>query len=588
LRLRRKFRAQKRQVEGITVQADDTLDKHLFRRMGRLQRVQRFVITWTALLLFIGFGAIWQVKGLDKFYLELAPVGGGIYREGLIGSFTTANPLFATSSADVAVSKLVFSGLFKIAPSGELEPDLALSYSVDSDNQVYTVTLRENVSWHDGEKFDADDVAFTYNRIKNPELKSPLFSGWSSVDVKAIDDRTVSFTLPNTLSSFQYSLINGIVPEHILSKVSASDARSDEFNTVSPVGTGPFRYVSVELLGDNIDDRREKVTLERNEFYYGRRPNINGVTIRTYRDEEKMLQAFNEKEIASMVGLQTVSDSILDDDIINTFSTPITSQVMLFLNNSNPILSDQKVRQALTHGTDTNAVRQAISYPLIASDAPFLKSHFSYNADKTQLGYDFAQAEKLLDEAGWLRGEDGVRRKDDQVLGFRLLSQSLTEYATVVRVLQEQWAKLGVNLDAILQPEEDIQTGAIIRHDYDILLYGISLGPDPDVFPYWHSSQADKRLRSRLNLSEYSNKVVDSALEAGRTRLDKELRTLKYQPFLDAWRIDAPAIALYQPRFLFVVRGTLENYKSGEFNGPSDRFYSVSDWLIRREQVIKD
>jgi peptide/nickel transport system substrate-binding protein len=289
-----------------------------------------------------------------------------------------------------------------------------------------------------------------------------------------------------------------------------------------------------------------------------------------------------------MVGLQTISDTLLTDESIQTFGSPLSSQVMVFLNNANPILADQKVRQALVHATDTNAIRQAISYPLIASDSPFLKSHFSYNPEKVQLGFDMVQAEKLLDEAGWLKDAEGKRRKGEQALSFRLISQSLTEYATVVRSMQEQWGKIGVQIDAILQPEEDIQTGAIVRHDYDILLYGISLGPDPDVFPYWHSSQADKRLRSRLNLSEYSSKTADSALEGGRTRLDEQLRSLKYQPFLDVWRTDAPAIALYQPRFLFVVRGTLEGYRSGEFTGPSDRYYSISDWMIRREQVIKD
>ena len=114
LQARRRMRKEKRHVEDITVLADDSLDKHFFKRINRLYEVRRFVVAWTLLLMFIGFGAIWQVRGLDGFYLKLAPVSGGIYREGIIGSYTTANPLFAVSSADVAVAKLVFSGLFKI------------------------------------------------------------------------------------------------------------------------------------------------------------------------------------------------------------------------------------------------------------------------------------------------------------------------------------------------------------------------------------------------------------------------------------------------------------------------------------------
>jgi hypothetical protein len=92
---RRRLRKQKRQVESITEQADSSLEKHFFKRFARLYDVRRFVISWTLLLLFIGLGAIWQVRGLDSFYLELAPVSGGIYREGIIGGYTTANPLCA-------------------------------------------------------------------------------------------------------------------------------------------------------------------------------------------------------------------------------------------------------------------------------------------------------------------------------------------------------------------------------------------------------------------------------------------------------------------------------------------------------------
>lgn len=571
----------------MTEQADDSLNKHFFKRFGRLYGVRRFVFTWTALLLFIGLGAVWQVRSLDSFYLELAPVNGGVYREGIIGNYTTANPLFAVGSANVAVSKLVFSGLFKLSPNGVLEPDLATGFKINDTNDKYTVSLRDDVVWHDGEQFNSEDVVFTYNRIKNPDVKSPLESSWRNVTIKAIDDYTVEFKLSNTLGPFMYSLVNGIVPKHILEDVPLADLRTSTFNTVNPVGTGPFTYTSVEVLGDNIDERHEKVSLKANENYYSSKPKIERILLRTYREEDTMLQDFEDKEISSMVGLQTVSDRLLQDETIKTFSTPLSSQVLVFFNNASPVLSDVKVRQALLKATDIKALRQSVGYQLIESDSPFLKSHFAYDPEKTQIAQNISDAEKLFEEAGWLKDDSGQLVKDGKPLTLLLISQSLTEYATIVRGLQEQWGAMGVKVDAILQPEEDIQSGAIVRHDYDVLLYGISLGPDPDVFAYWHSSQADARVKAGLNLSEYKNNTADAALEAGRTRLDENLRKIKYGPFLDAWIEDAPAIALYQPRFLFVFRGSLTGYKSGEFNSPSDRFYSITDWQIRREKAIK-
>lgn len=585
--VRRKMRRQKRQVEGISVQADDSLNRHIFKRFHHLYDVRRFVITWTLLVVFIGFGALWQVRGLDNFYLKLAPVSGGIYREGIIGAFTTANPLFAITSVDSSVSHLVFSGLFTLSPEGVLESDLATDFTVDEDGLLYTVRLRNDVMWHDGEQLKADDVVFTYERIKNPETKSPLQSGWAGVEVVEVDDYTVQFKLPNTLSSFEYSLVNGIIPKHVLDQTAPADLRSSTFNSVWPIGSGPFRYVSVEVLGEDIDTKNEKVTLEANADYYDRAPSIDGISIRTYRDEDSMLRAFETKEISAMVGLQSMPDTFSNDATVSTLSIPLSSQVHIFLNNSSPQLTEVNVRKALLLGTNTELLRQSIGYELIPSDSPFLKSHFTYDTAKVQAGYDKAAAEKLFDESGWIKNSEGIREKDGVQLKLRVVSQSLTEYATVVQTIQEQWKEIGVNVDAFLQPEEDVQSGAVVRHDYDVLLYGISLGPDPDIFAFWHSSQADPRVKSRLNLSEYKSATADKALEGGRTRLNQDLRKIKYQPFLDAWLADTPAIALYQPRFLFVVRGTLDGFVSGEFNSPVDRFYSVNDWLIRKEKVIK-
>ena len=152
-------------------QADEELNRLFFRRFSRLQAVRRFVAVWTVLVLLLGLGALWQVRGMDSFYLTTAPIDGGVYREGIIGTFTNANPLFATTSVDTSVSKLIFSGLFKISTRGEVVGDLADKVDVDSRVIIYTVTLRDGVYWQDGQKFSADDVVFTYKTMQNPAAR---------------------------------------------------------------------------------------------------------------------------------------------------------------------------------------------------------------------------------------------------------------------------------------------------------------------------------------------------------------------------------------------------------------------------------
>ena len=116
---------------------------------------------------------------------------------------------------------------------------------------------------------------------------------------------------------------------------------------------------------------------------------------------------------------------------------------------------------------------------------------------------------------------------------------------------------------------------------YDALLYGVSIGVDPDVYVYWDSSQVDLRSPSRLNFSEYSNGAANASLEAGRTRLDPALRTVKYQPFLQAWQADAPALGLYQPRFLYLTHGPVYGLDETPINSDAQRFSNVWNWEVR-------
>lgn len=588
-RAKRILSRQRKKAVAVSEHADTQVDRLVINRFVRLTQVRRFVVLWSALLLMMGFGALWQVRAMDRFYLETAPSAGGVYREGIIGTFTNANPLFATNSVDVSVSRLLFSGLFSVTPNGDIVSDLAQSYDINENGSVYTVMLRTDARWHDGESFDADDVLFTYELIQDGRTRSPLRASWESVKIEKTDQYTVVFTLPNPLSSFPLSMTNGIVPQHVLADVPFEELRSSRFNTVEPVGTGPYKLSKLQVVGtDDINQRQEQIALTRNDDYFGGTHSLSGVVIRTYRDEETMQKDFDEQVIQSMIGLTSITDELANREQVKVLASPLTSSVMIFFNNSNDILQDAKVRQALVRATNAADIRSSVGFTPVPTNSPLLRSQFAYNPELVQAGYDVEAANTLLDEAGWQdRGDDGIRIKDGKRLKLRFISQSLSEYAAITQTLQAEWRMAGVEVDAILQPEEDIQSVALAQHEYDVLLYGISIGHDPDVFAYWHSSQADPSLSSGLNLSEYKSEIADEALEAGRTRVDEDLRRVKYEPFLKAWRDDAPAVALYQPRFLMVVQGTFEGYEQGQLRTATDRYWSIADWKIRNTQAIK-
>jgi peptide/nickel transport system substrate-binding protein len=186
----------------------------------------------------------------------------------------------------------------------------------------------------------------------------------------------------------------------------------------------------------------------------------------------------------------------------------------------------------------------------------------------------------MLDAAGWKVGPKGIRVKNNLPLSFKLFAPANAEYSRVGRMLQQQWRAVGADAQLTFQGTTDFDN-TLAYHTYDALLYGIAIGNDPDVFVYWDSTQADVRSHNRLNFSEYKSNTADAALEAGRTRDEPTLRAIKYQAFLQAWQADAPALGLYQPRFLYVTRGPVYGLNEHAINADVERYTNVQNWMIR-------
>lgn len=586
LKWRRRFRRSKRQVEDIGLQAEQQLERHFFKRLNRLWEVRRFMAAWIALLVILIGGVVLQGRALSGYYQQLQPVPGGTYTEGILGSFTNANPLYASGSVDAAVSRLVFASLFKYDSNNHLVGDLAAGYDVDSTGRIYTVHLRPGLTWQDGQPLTSQDVAFTYQVIQNPDAQSPLINSWQGIDVKAVDPLTVTFTLPNELSSFIFGLTNGIVPQHVLSRIPAAELRSVPFNSSQPVGAGPFKMQNIEVVGDTPDTREERIALVPFDQYHGGRPKLDGFIIRSFHDEKRLEKSFAGRELDGAAGFDTEPDSVKTDTTVTDYDIPLTSGVFAFFKTTEGVLQDAKVRQALVLAANPNEVIQGLGYPVIAVHEPLLAGMIGFDKSLEQSTNSLPAATKMLDDDGWQMGKDGIRTKAGQPLTFKLYSQNTSEYTYVTQVLQRQWRAAGVDVQVYLEQSSDMQN-VLALHNYDALLYGVSLGTDPDVFAYWHSSQADLRSANRLNFSEYKSEVADKSLEAGRTRSDPTLRAIKYKPFLQAWRDDAPALALYQPRFLYLTRGQLFNFSIKSMNTDKGRYTNAENWMIKQAKVYK-
>jgi peptide/nickel transport system substrate-binding protein len=182
-----------------------------------------------------------------------------------------------------------------------------------------------------------------------------------------------------------------------------------------------------------------------------------------------------------------------------------------------------------------------------------------------------AAAKKALAEAG--------AGKSPQ---FTLITLDNNELKRAAAEIKRQYAAVGVTINIKIVQLDDLQQTYMRPRNFQMLLFGINVGADPDVYTYWHSSQAKD---PGVNLSGYSSAAADAALEAGRIKTDPDIRRAKYDVFLKAWNDDAPAAVLYQSIYRYAARDTVSGPQPGRLGVASDRFWRVERWTVLRHSV---
>jgi peptide/nickel transport system substrate-binding protein len=575
---RRLFRSRKRQVSDMTESASQQIDRHVFRRLTSFADVGRFMVAWLLLLVVLIAGVVYQTRGLSEYYLSTQSVPGGLVSEGIIGTYTNPNPIFASSTIDLSVSRLLFNSILTYDDKGALVNDLAETVTRSQDGLIYTVTLRKGTLWHDGRELKSDDVLYTYRAIQNPDTKSPYNISWQGVKIEAPDDYTVTFTLPSALNSFPLSLTNGIVPEHILSELSFSELRSSDFN-VKPIGTGPFQFSKVVRIDDfESVTKRQRIEMIRNDAYFKGRPSLDAFVIYALSSEDDLREYLSSKQIDSAI-FNSSPDFTGVSDTFTVSPVPLLAGAYLFFNTAKAPFDNVEFRKAIASAVDTTDVVATLGFPVQKIDSPLLPVHTGYDRAIVQTGYDLALASATLDKLGWVRPDsNSIRAKDGVSLEMTITTLEGSDFSRIAVEIQDRLkSELGVKVNIIAKRPADMQP-TLLQHSYELLLYGITLGVDPDVYGYWHSSQA---IADRFNLSLYKSDAADRSLEAGRTRPDVSLRAAKYKPFLEAWKADVPAIGLYQPPIFFVGQTKIFNFQPTRLNSTADRFYNVHNWQIQ-------
>ena len=558
--------------------------RFILRRIENVRLVMTEIMIWLAAiaLLIAGLGIqySWNSQGSKKDGAK----SGGVYVEGVIGNISTLNPLLAASEPEQAVSRLLFSSLYNYDVTGALHTDLAESMTV-KDDKVYTIKLR-NAVWHDGKKLTAEDVVYTINLIKNPQVRSPLRVNWLDISARAIDDSTVEFMLPAVYAGFSHALTFPVIPKHILQTVSPSSMREADFSS-NPVGSGPFAVKRVQT--SESTSSTDVVRMEPNTKYYGAVSTLSRLELRAYGNESLLVKAVNSGEVSAASGLSLSAADNIKSKQYSTKHWLLNKGVYLLMNNRSQTLQDARVRQALRYATDTSSIRATVGDNVARLDTPILQSQIAQKLPAAP-DYNLDKAKALLKEAGWTYNQGQWKGKDGRPLAVAVTTSSgRDEYKKIVDVLKQQWSKLGVDVQ-LREIDTSSTTTSFVQsvlqpRDYDALLYELELGADPDVFAYWHSSQASA---SGYNFANYSNRTVDNDLVGGRSRTNSALRAAKYIQFVNQWLSDAPAIGLYQSVGSYVLNnGASIVEPRGSLNTMNDRYADVTTWSTGKASVYK-
>ncbi|MFB7281632.1 ABC transporter substrate-binding protein [Streptomyces hydrogenans] len=408
----------------------------------------------------------------------------------------------------------IFDGLLAFDADMKLRPALAAKLpSVSADGLTYTYTLRSGVTFSDGAPFTAEDVVFTYETILDPKTNNPSRTELDALEsVEAAGDHTVVFHLKYPYAPFAERTVHAIAPEHVAGK---QDVNNGAFTT-SPVGTGPY-----VLTGWS---KGEKLTFKANPTYWNGAPAVKKLTMAIIKDDDVRATRLRAGDLDGAILPPNLAAGFGSDKGRKTYTAKTYDYRTVTLPTHNPVAGDTAVRRALDIAVDRRTMVDKIlegagkpAYGPVPTDSPWF-------AQGTERRHDLAGAQKILDEAGWKPGADGVRARNGvrasfplwYLSGDKLRQDHALAYASDAR-------KAGIEIKTQAGTWEVIEP----RMKTDAVLAGGGAPGDPDFDQYL-------LLKSTLagdgfnNMAWYDNEAVDRALEDGRRTNDPAKRKAAY------------------------------------------------------------
>jgi peptide/nickel transport system substrate-binding protein len=481
------------------------------------------------------------------------------------------DPLKANDDETKAVLSLIYEGLVKIDGQGMVQPALAESWEIDDAGRTYTIKLRTDVRWHNGETFSSADVKATFDkitelkklRLKDYEPGFPEFNNIQSYEIS--DEYTFTISLFKPDADFLYEMNRGILS---MSFIEASRASNATEQTISEfIGTGPFKVVS---------KTSDSVSLKRNDEYFGEKPYIEEINIKIYPDNTSVKEAFNNRDV-DIITIESEDWNIFHEmEDVYLLQYPSRYFEFIAMNLVNPILSDIKVRQAILMGIDRNRILQDTTLGRgLVIDGPVLPYSWAFNSQIQHITNNKKMAIERLEEAGWKDDDDdGILEKmignKKYKLEFELLVNTDNGARYQAATLIEKALKdLGISVKLVNVSWDELRA-KVMSKKYDTAIMGWKLAPNPDLRFMFAGSE----IKSGYNFVSYSNPELDEILIRAQTD-DKGRKELLYKA-QEIINQDIPYVFLYSPNKLLALSTKLKGLKPD----PVNLFNNINEWWV--------
>jgi peptide/nickel transport system substrate-binding protein len=514
------------------------------------------------------------------------PKRGGTITDGL---FEEPDSLLSNGTNEtyaVLVDATIWAPLIYGDPDGNVHagllqeiPSLA-NGDISADALHYTLKLRPNLKWSDGQPLTADDVVFTLNLWNTPSYGAKTGTvGLPYIDfstLKATDATTVTFSMKKPFVPLINSQLAdealAPMPKHIFGSMDPATILKSQQNFAPTVVSGPFK-IADRVKGDHIN-------VVRNDNYYQAAqglPYLDGINFKIIPDASTVLTALQSGSIDTSWFLDiTKQDSYkaIQGYTYYVSKQPVNTEWITF-NLHDPILSDLQVRKAISMSLDIDTMISQILKGTGQRTCDEDAGTFAHDPSLKCYPYDPAQAKSILDADGWTMGPDGYRHKNGKILELTWgTTANNARRQQTEEIGQQNLKDVGIKIDIKNYPA-DAWFGTILPSgQYQIGMFTNSLGYDPDDLATWGCNET--AAQGGANWTYYCNPDVDKALQTEETNPDQNARIQAFRIFQQHMLSDVPVIYVYRYGAQAIARNNVHNYNPSA-NGPSET-WNVWEW----------